>query len=58
MHLASLNFDVLVYLINFVDPDDRLNLVLSGILKGFENVSKRTDLQRRYQPFPLIQCKW
>ena len=58
MHLASLNFDVLVYLINFVDPDDRLNLVLSGILKGFENVSKGIDLQRRYQPFPLIQCKW
>jgi hypothetical protein len=40
MHLASLNFDVLAYLINFVDPVDRLNLVLSGILKGFENVNE------------------
>jgi hypothetical protein len=57
MHLASLNFDVLAYLINFVDPVDRINLVLSGILKGFENVSKGIDLQKRYQQFSVIQSK-
>ncbi len=54
MYLASLNIDVLLYLIDFIDPVDRFNLVLSGILKGFENVSKGIDLKRRYI-FLLIQ---
>ena len=48
MDLSSLNFDVLLYLIEFVDPDDRFNLVLSGMLKGFENVKKGKDLRKRY----------
>jgi len=43
-----LNVDVLLHLIGFVEPVDRFNLVLSGILKGFENVNKRIDLLRRY----------
>ena len=44
----SLNFDVLLHLIKFVDPVDRFNLVLSGILKGFENVNEGIDLRQRY----------
>ena len=31
-----------------IDPVDRLNLLLSGILKGFENVNKGIDLRNRY----------
>jgi hypothetical protein len=45
MHLASLNVDVLLHLIEFVNPVDRYNLVLSGILKGFENLDERIDLR-------------
>ena len=48
MDLSSLNVDVLLYLIKFVDPVDRFNLVSSGILKGFENVNKGIDLDKRY----------
>jgi len=47
MHLASLNIDALLYLLEFVDPVDRFNLVLSGILKGFDNVNKGMDLRKR-----------
>jgi hypothetical protein len=47
MHLASLNPDVLFYLIKFVDPVDSFNLVLSGVLKGFENVSKVINVEQR-----------
>jgi hypothetical protein len=48
MDLSSLNVDFLLYLMKFVDPVDRFNLVLSGILKGFENVNKGIDLHERY----------
>jgi hypothetical protein len=48
MDLSSLNVDVLFYLMKFVDPVDRFNLVLSGILKGFENVSEGIDPRQRY----------
>jgi hypothetical protein len=48
MDLSSLNVDVLLHLIGFVDPEDRLNLVFSGILKGFENVNKGINLRKRY----------
>jgi hypothetical protein len=48
MYLASLNVDVLLYLIDFIDPVDRFNLALSGILKGLENVNKGINLKRRY----------
>ena len=48
MDLASLNVDVLLYLMKFVDPVDQFNLVLSGILKGFENVIKKIDPNERY----------
>jgi hypothetical protein len=48
MELSSLNADALLYLMEFVDPVDRFNLVLSGILKGFENVNKGIDLRERY----------
>jgi len=47
MNLSLLNVDVLSHLIEFVKPVDRFNLVLSGILKGFENV-KGIDLSKRY----------
>ena len=40
--------DVLLYLTKFLDPDDRFNLVLSGILKGFENANEGIDLRHRY----------
>jgi hypothetical protein len=48
MHLASLNHDVLFHLVKFVDPVSRFNLILSGILKGFENVSKGINVEHRY----------
>jgi hypothetical protein len=48
MHLASLNVDTLLYLMKFIDPVDRFNLVLSGILKGLENVSREINLKKRY----------
>ena len=48
MHLASLNADVLFHLMKFVDPAARFNLILSGILNGFENVSKVTNVEHRY----------
>ena len=58
MNLSSVNGDVLLYLFKFVDPVDRFNLVLSGILKGFENVNKGMDLNERYsERLILVQCK-
>jgi hypothetical protein len=54
MDLSSLNVDVLLYLIKFVDPVDRFNLVVSGILKGFENVSEGLDLRQRYSEHLLL----
>ena len=48
MNLSSVNVDVLLYLMGFVEPVDRFNLVLSGILKGFENVNEGIDLRQRY----------
>ncbi len=48
MDLSSLNVDVLLYLVKFIDPEDRFNLVVSGILKGFENVNEGIDLRQRY----------
>jgi hypothetical protein len=47
MDLSSLNVDVLFYLMKFVDPVDRFNLVLSGILGGFENANEGIDLRQR-----------
>ena len=58
MDLSSLNVDVLLYLMRFVDPVDRFNLALSGILKGFENVNKGIDLDKRYsENFTVVQSK-
>ena len=48
MDLSSLNVDVLLHLIKYVNPVDRFNLVLSGILKGFENVNGGISLHERY----------
>jgi len=48
MDLSSLNVDVLLYLMKFLHPDDHFNLVLSGILKGFENAIERIDRRKRY----------
>jgi hypothetical protein len=47
MDLSSLDVDVLLYLMKFLDKDDHINLVLSGILKGFENVKKGIVLRKR-----------
>ena len=59
MDFSSLNVDVLLYLIKFLDPVDRFNLVISGILKGFENANEEIDLRERYSElFILVQCKW
>jgi hypothetical protein len=59
MILSSLNIDVLLYLMKFVKPVDRFNLVLSGILKGFENAIKGIDLRQRYSEcFTQMQAKW
>jgi hypothetical protein len=46
MDFSPLNADVLLHLLEFVDPFDQFNLVLSGALKGFENVN--IDLRKRY----------
>ena len=48
MNLSSLNVDVLLHLMKFVHPEDRFNLVLSGILRGFKNVNKGIHLRKRY----------
>ena len=57
MDLSSLNVDVLLYLMEFVKPVDRFNLVLSGILKGFENANEGIDLRERYSKhFTVVQC--
>ena len=48
MNLSSLNVDVLLHLIGFVKPVDRFNLVLSGVLKGFENAIEGIDFRKRY----------
>jgi hypothetical protein len=48
MNLSSLNADVILHLMKFVVPVDRFNLVLSGILNGFENLSKGWHLRKRY----------
>jgi hypothetical protein len=47
-NLSSLNVDVLLQLMKFIDPEDRFNLVISGVLKGFENVIEGIDLRKRY----------
>ena len=47
MNLSSLNVDVLLYLLKFVDEVDCFNLALSGILKGFENFDKGINLPIR-----------
>ena len=55
MDLSSLNVDVLLCLMKFVHPYDRFNLLLSGILRGFENVNKGIDLRERYsEHFSLV----
>ena len=57
MDLSSLNVDVLLYLMEFVKPVDSYNLVLSGILKGFENANEGIDLRERYSKhFTVVQC--
>jgi hypothetical protein len=48
MNLSSVNVDVLLKLMEFLDPTDRFNLLLSGILKGFESVNEGIDLDGRY----------
>ena len=48
MNFSSLNAGVLLYLMGFVTPVDRFNMVLSGVLKGFENVNEGVDLRERY----------
>ena len=55
MDFSSLNVDVLLHLMKFVDPDDRFNLVLSGILRGFKNVNEGVILHERYsQHFTFV----
>jgi hypothetical protein len=49
-HFSLLSYDVLLYLVKFVEPVDCVNLLLSGILEGFENVIKGIDLKKRYKP--------
>ena len=48
MNFSSLNADVLLHLLKFVGPVDKFNLLLSGILKGFENANEGIDLRERY----------
>jgi hypothetical protein len=48
MSLSTMHADVTLYLMKFIKPVDSFNLLISGILKGFENVTKEIDLQQRY----------
>ena len=48
MDFSSLDVKVLLRLMKFLDPVDRLNLVISGILKGFENANEGIYLRKRY----------
>ena len=50
--------DVLLHLVKFVGPVDRFNLILSGMLKGFENITKKIDLNRRYSKHFPLKWKW
>jgi hypothetical protein len=44
---TRLNVDMLLYLLKFLDPVDQCNLVLSGVLEGFENFNQIVDLTER-----------
>ena len=44
---TRLNVDMLLYLLKFLDPVDQCNLVLSGVLEGFENSNQIADLTER-----------
>jgi hypothetical protein len=48
MNFSSLDVKILLRLMKFLDPVDRFNLVLSGVLKGFENANEGIDLRQRY----------
>ena len=48
MNLSTMPAEVLLYLLKFIKPVDNFNLLLSGVLKGFENVNKGIDFQQRY----------
>jgi len=57
MDVSSLSVDVLLRLMKFIDPEDRFNLLISGILKGFENANEGIDLRQRYSEHStLVQC--
>jgi hypothetical protein len=56
MDISSLNVDVLLYLMKFLRKDDAFNVVLSGILKGFENAKEGIDLRQRYSK-QFFLCK-
>jgi hypothetical protein len=38
----------------FLKPDDRFNLVISGVLKGFENANEGINLGKRYSEHLLL----
>jgi hypothetical protein len=58
MDLPTLHVDVLLHLMKFLKPVDRFNLVVSGSLKGFENVNEGIDLRGRYSAHLLMmQCE-
>jgi hypothetical protein len=54
MDLSSLNDDVLLHLIKFIGPVDQFNLLLSGILKGFESVNEGINLRQRYSEHFIV----
>ena len=57
MSLSCLNVDVLLQLMKRIDQIDQFNLLLSGGLKGFENVNEGIDLTQRYfENFTVVQC--
>jgi hypothetical protein len=56
-HLAQLNIDVLLHLMKFVHPVDRVNLAFAGILKGFDNINRGAILKQRFYHFLMTQRK-
>ncbi len=46
--LQSLNADVLCHLMTYLEPVDRLNLVLSGVIMDFQVEGAEEFLRKRY----------
>jgi hypothetical protein len=58
MDFSSLDVKILLRLMKFLSPEDRFNLVLSGVLKGFENANEGIDIRHRYSEHFTCSVQW